>query len=69
MPFHIIFVLGLWGMFFDTTPRNLNTFLQPCFQAGVLTQNEKYRKYPNLVHTQDEIISDLNYLVCILFER
>ena len=56
-------------MFFDTTPRNLNTFLQPCFQAGVLTQNEKYRKYPNLVHTQDEIISDLNYLVCILFKR
>ena len=29
----------------------------------------KYRKYPNLVHTQAEIISDPNYLVRILFER
>ena len=28
----------------------------------------KYRKYPNLVHTQVEIISDPNYLVRILFE-
>ena len=28
-----------------------------------------YRKYPNLVCTQVEIISDPNYLVRILFER
>ena len=28
-----------------------------------------YRKYPNLVHTQVEIISDPNYLVRMLFER
>ena len=28
-----------------------------------------YRKYPNLVRTQVEIISDPNYLVCILPER
>ena len=28
-----------------------------------------YRKYPNLARTQVEIISDPNYLVCILFER
>ena len=28
-----------------------------------------YRKYPNLVRTQVEIISDPNYLVPILFER
>ena len=28
-----------------------------------------YRKYPNLVHTQVEIISDPNYLERILFER
>ena len=28
-----------------------------------------YRKYPNLVRTQVEIISDPNYLVRILFER
>ena len=28
-----------------------------------------YYKYPNLVRTQVEIISDLNYLVRILFER
>ena len=28
-----------------------------------------YRKYPNLVRTQIEIISDPNYLVRILFER
>ena len=30
---------------------------------------EEYRKYPNLVRTQFEIISDPNYLVGILFER
>ena len=29
----------------------------------------EYRKYPNLVRTQVEIISDPNYLVRILFER
>ena len=29
----------------------------------------KYRKYPNLVRTQIEIISDPNYLVRILFGR
>ena len=29
----------------------------------------KYRKYPNLVPTQTEIICDPNYLVRILFER
>ena len=29
----------------------------------------KYRKYPNLVRTQAEIIFDPNYLVRILFER
>ena len=29
----------------------------------------KYRKYPNLVRTQVEIISNPNYLVRILFER
>ena len=29
----------------------------------------KYLKYPNLVRTQVEIISDPNYLVRILFER
>ena len=28
-----------------------------------------YRKYPNLVRTQVEIISDPNYSVRILFER
>ena len=28
-----------------------------------------YCKYPNLMHTQVEIISDPNYLVRILFER
>ena len=28
-----------------------------------------YRKYPNLVRTQGEIISDPHYLVRILFER
>ena len=28
-----------------------------------------YRKYPNLVRIQVEIISDPNYLMCILFER
>ena len=28
-----------------------------------------YRQYPNLVRTQDEIISDTNYLMRILFER
>ena len=28
-----------------------------------------YRKYPNLVRTQVEIISDPNYLVRILFEK
>ena len=28
-----------------------------------------YRKYPNLVRTQVELISDPNYLVRILFER
>ena len=28
-----------------------------------------YRKYPNLVRTQVEIICDPNYLVCTLFER
>ena len=28
----------------------------------------KYRKYPNLVRTQVEIISDPNYLVGIVFE-
>ena len=28
-----------------------------------------YCKYPNLMHTQVEIISDPNYLVHILFER
>ena len=28
-----------------------------------------YRKYPNLVRYQVEIISDPNYLVHILFER
>ena len=28
-----------------------------------------YRKYPNLVRTQVEIISDPYYLLCILFER
>ena len=28
-----------------------------------------YRKYPNLVRTQVEIISEPNYLVRILFER
>ena len=27
-----------------------------------------YHKYPNLVHTQIKIISNPNYLVCILFE-
>ena len=41
-----------------------------------LQQNKKvvlttatYRKYPNLVRTQVEIISNPNYLVSILFER
>ena len=29
----------------------------------------RYRKYPNLVRTQVDIISDPNYLVRILFER
>ena len=28
-----------------------------------------YRKYPNLVRTQNEIISDPNYLVRIFLER
>ena len=28
-----------------------------------------YRKYPNLVRTQIEIISDPNYLARILFEK
>ena len=28
-----------------------------------------YRKYPNLVRTQVEVISDHNYFVRILFER
>ena len=28
-----------------------------------------YHKYPNLVRTQVEIISDPNYLVRIIFER
>ena len=28
-----------------------------------------YRKYPNLVRTQVEIISDPNYFIRILFER
>ena len=32
-------------------------------------QIELYRKYPNLVRTRAEIISDPNYLVHILFER
>ena len=31
--------------------------------------HSRYRKYPNLVRTQVEIISDPNYLVRILFER
>ena len=30
---------------------------------------QTYRKYPNLVHTQVEMISEPNYLVRILFER
>ena len=30
---------------------------------------QTYRKYPNLVRTQVEIISEPNYLVRILFER
>ena len=29
----------------------------------------RYRKYPNLVRTQVDIISDPNYLVRILLER
>ena len=29
----------------------------------------KYRKYPNLVRSQVEVISDPDYLVRILFER
>ena len=32
-------------------------------------QKDNYLKYPNLVRTQVEIISDANYLVRILFER
>ena len=31
--------------------------------------NDYCRKHHNLVRTQVEIISDLNYLVLILFER
>ena len=32
-------------------------------------ENFYYRKYPKLVRTQVEIISEPNYLVRILFER
>ena len=39
------------------------------FLGRFFSCNERYRKYPNLVRTQVEIISDLNYLVRILFER
>ena len=34
-----------------------------------INDRNKYRKYPNLVRTQAEIISDSNYLVHILFEK
>ena len=34
-----------------------------------LSLYSRYRKYPNLVRTQVEIISDSNYLVRILFVR
>ena len=39
-------------------------YCKKLFQTKII-----YRKYPNLVRTQVEIISDSNYLVCILFER
>ena len=40
-----------------------------CVKIGFQIHHCIYRKYPNLVRTQVEIISDPNYLVCILFER
>ena len=51
-----------------------NKKLQGIFQIFSITKYlvgavSYYRKYPNLERTQVETISDLNYLVCILFER
>ena len=34
----------------------------------VAPKTSYYHEYPNLLRTQVEVISDLNYLVCILFE-
>ena len=50
----------------------ISCILSLCF-LSILLQSERkrfyYRKYPNLVCTQVEIISDRNYLVRILFQR
>ena len=50
----------------------ISCILSLCF-LSILLQSERkrfyYRKYPKLVCTQVEIISDPNYLVRILFER
>ena len=39
------------------------------FQPRLWWTQKGYRKYPNLVRTQVEIIPDTNYLVRIIFER
>ena len=36
------------------------------YKASLRIRNTYYRKYPNLVRTQVEIIFDPNYSVCIL---
>ena len=63
-PFQIFFptLLSL-GQLAPTRPRPLSLYRQPT------TSFLDYRKCPNLVHIQVEIISEPNYLMCILFER
>ena len=63
----------LWHWSLSTPPENIrkpNFFW--CFLGG-MERNQWYQmsycKYPNLVRTQVEIISDLNYLVRFLFDR
>ena len=48
----------------------LEAYLEPSQTSMMqLFYESNYHKYPNLVRTQVEIISDPNYLVRILFER
>ena len=49
--------------------KRCNSFSARVIITKFRQDDHKYRKYPNLVHTQVEIIYDPNYLVRILFEE